>query len=271
MTDVFEDGRLLAYLDGELSASERASVERLLGEDPEARARLEHVRRRARTVELALAGEAVPIPDRGRIRHAVRRQVGEVGRSPEPDLDETGPDRGRGWTTRRRLAQAAVLVLLFAAGASAAVPGTPVHAWLQELLPTDPVETGIRSEGVAAEPPEGSAGSRQVGVRVSPAEGRLVVVLTGRDADSEIEVRLVDGPRGGVFASQGTEFSSGAGRIDAELADGPVRVEIPSAATEATVRVDGVVYLEKRGAAVELPGPGAETDGDGFLFHGGSP
>lgn len=246
-----DEGRLLAYLDDELGAEERREVERWLREVPGAAAELEAVRRRNELVTATLARVPVRIADPDRVRERLRERVAEpVGRTPV---------RRRSWQNRSGLAQAAVLVLFLAAGAAAAVPGSPVREWLGDAFdgrePTDEVAVTAGTD----------EGRDHPGVRIRPVEGRLLVVLTGLRG-GDLEVKLVDEDRGAVYAPPGSRFRSGDGRVEVDVEGGPVRVELPRAAREASVRVDGLVYVEKRGERVEFPGPEGKVETDIYRF-----
>lgn len=246
-----DEGRLLAYLDDELGAEERGEVERWLREVSGAAAELEAVRQRNEVVTATLARTLIPLPDTARVRERLRERLGK------PVVRASFWRRS--WQNRSGLAQAAVLVLLLAAGAAAAVPGSPVREWLGDAFdgrePADEVAVTHGTEESRDDP----------GVRVRPVEGRLVVVLTGL-REGDLEVKLVDEDRGAVYAPPGSRFRSGDGRVEVDVEAGPVRVELPRAALEATVRVDGLVYVEKRGERVEFPGPEGDVDTDIYRF-----
>lgn len=243
------EGRLRAYLDGELTEAERSDVESWLEGDADARAALEELRERGRLVREALALDPAPVPDMTEMRRRIRARL------EAPHATEAGGPGG----FRPGLAKAAALVLLLAAGASAAVPGSPIRSWLDSAF----------ADGEGARPAVAATATvaDEVGVRVAPADGRLVVVLSATASDDLLEIRLVDTDRGGVFAGMGTRFQSGEGRIEADATSGAVRVEIPRSARVATVRVGGVVYFEKRGERIELPGPEPVLAGDVYRFQ----
>ena len=72
-----------------------------------------------------------------------------------------------------------------------------------------------------------------------------------------------------VYASEGTTFSASeaAGRIDATLAPGAVRIEISRAAPRASLVVNGRVYLEKVAERIDYSGPPALVEGQKVRFE----
>jgi hypothetical protein len=107
-----------------------------------------------------------------------------------------------------------------------------------------------------------------VGVRVA-VTAAAEVALTRAAAGGAIEVTWVDESAAAVYAPEGTRFSTSeaAGRIDAALAPGPVRIELPRGAARATLSVDGRVYLRKTGERIDYPGPPALVEGQRVRFE----
>ncbi|MGD2069896.1 MAG: hypothetical protein PVI57_14590 [Gemmatimonadota bacterium] len=255
-----DEGRLLAYLDGEMEPGQRAEVEAWLGQSGAARAALAGVRERRNLVGRALAGVDVPVPDLETVRARIRARVEVHGTTATAAAAVGG---------RRRWAQAAALVLfLGAAGASAAVPGSPVRAWLASLLDGGEPSATVPAAAVDEASPD------DMGLRVRPSEGRLAIDLAEVPEETEVVVRLVEGERGGVYAPRAS-FRSGAGRIEATLTGGAtagagtdrVRVEIPRGATLATLHVDGALWLRKDGERLDFPGPAALVSSDSIVFR----
>ena len=69
-------------------------------------------------------------------------------------------------------------------------------------------------------------------------------------------------PEGTTFTTSDTD-----GRIDAALAPGSVRIELPRAAARASLTVDGRPYLEKLGERIDYPGPPALVEGPRVRFE----
>jgi hypothetical protein len=158
------------------------------------------------------------------------------------------------WRTGWPLGRAAGL-LLVAAGALSAMPGSPIRTWISG---DDPAPEPATVDAPQATP--------EAGVRTKLFDGRIEVVISGIPAGSEIEVRWVEGTAVTVYAAPGTRFASADGRIEAVVADGPVRIGLPSAAEEASIEVDGRIYLRKTGAEVDVLAPTISRADDRIRF-----
>ena len=102
------------------------------------------------------------------------------------------------------------------------------------------------------------------------ADGEVRVTLEGAGRGSSIAVTWVEGSAAAVYAPEGTGFttSEAQGRIEARLpGPGRVRIELPRDAGRASLQVDGVGYLEKRGERIDFPGPPALVDGPRVEFQ----
>ncbi|MEX2571788.1 MAG: anti-sigma factor [Gemmatimonadota bacterium] len=236
-----DDGVLLAMLDGELDDVERREAQQHLTQCESCRRVYTETQSAASTVGAALTLLDRPAPARQRLAPApsatVRRRI-------------------RGAAPMRR---AAVLLVSFAAAASATIPGSPVRQWIGERLQPIPAPTAIDS---ASEPPpsvaaaSSGAADLESGVSVAPAEGRLRIVLTGASTALQVRALLTDGQRGGVYAAgeaANARFDTGVGTIEVIGASaGELRIEIPRAAATATVVIDGTTYLVKDGDQLRL-------------------
>jgi hypothetical protein len=150
----------------------------------------------------------------------------------------------------------AAAVLLLAAGAVSALPGSPVRSWIT---------------GAPSEPDEASA-TTQAGPSVErsavavPTDGNGIrVVLAGAAAGIELEVIWVEGTTARVSAPEGSAFSYGDGVLEAQLAEGAVRVELPNTGP-VVVEVDGLVYVRRADDVVEVEGPLSEQSESRMLF-----
>jgi len=247
MMEHLDEGILQAFLDGELGSPEADAARRHVAACEECRDRFSELRASGDEFRTALV-----LLD----RPASRRDASPTRFTP-PAL------RGRGSWWGSPAFRAAAMVLIFVAGASAAVPGSPVRGWVAERLAGPGSGPAIATRGgeeesftLAAEvlPPVDEAG-----VSVEPAGGRLRILVTGPDPDLQIRAQLTDGAYGGAFyrgAGESARFRTALGTIEVIAAgEGELRLEIPRGAAHATVEVDGVVYLSKEGGQLRLSVP----------------
>lgn len=171
----------------------------------------------------------------------------------------------RGWGGAS-LARAAVLLLVFAAAASATMPGSPVRDWFApRQKPAEAI--AVRSSTAPALPAEVAIES---GVSIEPAGGAFRVLLAEPSPELQIHASLVDSPRGGVFAPAESEarFRTAPGLI--EVFGGPateLRIEVPREVSHASIEIDGRVYLVKEGDHLRLA-VGAAEGGSAEIHFG---
>lgn len=230
-----DEGRLQAYLDGELLLEERWNAERHL-EECEA-CRRELATQEARAAEFTRAVERLD-----GVPHAREYAIG-------------WPKAKRGRDLRRILPRAAVLLLFVGAAASATVPGWPLRQWIDQLTPESDETTSPSSADQSTAPADAPIATAEAGVFVEAVDGRVEVVLSdGRDL--RVRTVLVDGTRAGVTTTggvAGARFRTGAGRIEViDAAQGEVRIEIPRAAEVATVMINGDVVLQMEDSRLDL-------------------
>jgi hypothetical protein len=235
-----EIGRLQAHLDGELSPVEARELSRHLEGCSDCREALGGLETLARDTARALASLGPGEPDLAPALQEVRRRGGRrrVGRS------------------RQGLAAAAAVVLLLGAGAAAAMPGSPLRAWLDARFGPD------EAVPAAAEPlaERGEVtGAAALGVTVDLAQGELQVVFRGVPEGMDLEVEPTREARAGVFAPSESRFSTAPGRVEVEVrgAGDVLRVRIPESARLAEVRVDDTVVARVQDGDVVLPGRAA--------------
>lgn len=245
-----DEGELQSLIDGELDAPAADRVEAHLTECGACRAEVDSLQQASMALSGALREldrPAVAVPP---FRAPAARPAAMAG----------------GWGA---LPRAAVLVLGLAGAASAAIPGSPVRAWVESLAGERAAETPA---AVAEGPgPERAIAGPEAGVSVAPEAGTVRVVLNDVAADVLVTAVLTDGPRAGVYATGAAaeaRFTTGRGRIDAVgAASGTLRVEIPRDAVSATVIVNGRTYVVKDGDRLRGGGPDAETAGDEVTFR----
>lgn len=244
------EGRLLAYLDGQLAPSERAEVAAHL----EVCEACRHQAAKLRAASESLSGALRILAADAAVDDLAIRRAAAAVRARESRL--------RNGAVRRTLLRAAVLILGFTALASAAVPGSPIHGWLRgawsgQDMPGAP-EKGLFE--IADEPdPETSTG-----VSIRPVDGRVDVRIVDAAPGAVLRVRLVDEPRALVRAEE-ARYRTGPGTIDVLNARrGEIVLDLPRSAASATVSVDGRVVVTQAGTL--LYGEGSESDGSSELL-----
>lgn len=244
----FETGLLQAHLDGELYGPESEQLVLHLADCAECRHELEELDAASRQVAEAIS--------------ALRRPMAPA--SMPFGGAEAARASGGGWAA---LPRAAVLVLGFAAAASAAVPGSPVRGWLESLLaPAAP--DGVLPPAVVAEDANGLS---ETGVSV-PVESRTVrIAIDDAARGVEVTTTMAAGPRAGVFASgsaASARFTTGPGRIGVLGASGgELRIEIPATATSASVHVDGRLYVRMEDGMLRFNVPDGTAAGTSVRFR----
>lgn len=263
-----EDGRLLAFLDGETPGDAAARVRRHLSGCEPCRRRRDELERASDALSGALGALDAAPPERepGAIRSAAgARGAGDDGRSLGPTAaDDGGPADGRsggsgGILGRAAIWKAAVLVLTVGAAASAAVPGSPVREWIADS--TRRVAGAFAGEDrSAASAPEGSS---PAGVSIG-TEGPARVSITDPAAGLRLRVRTA-GDTLLTVAGRGARYRAGDGTIDVTGPEGPeLRIDLP-AAVPVRVTVDGALLLEQGpDGRLTVLAPAADTTEEGI-------
>lgn len=152
----------------------------------------------------------------------------------------------------------AAAVLLVATGAVSALPGSPVRGWLSA-----PEEVGHTVQEAA---PAAAQEAGTSGVAVTVPIGGIRVLIHSLGPIDRLEVVWSDQATARVDAPAGSRFTYGEGRVEAMVAGGRVRVELPRSGEAVSLEVDGRPYLARRGDDIEVTGPvGAQSD-EGILF-----
>jgi hypothetical protein len=255
-----DEARLLVLRDGNRGAD--LVGEAHLAECSPCQVVLERLHRRSATIAGAL--ETLDDPHeleaaRARVRDRVEgRQQGATNVTPLPRR------RPKLWGVE--LSRAAGVILVTATAAAAALPGSPVREWVGALVRSE--EGGAPSEAVPSPESTSSTGNRETaGVRLSVANGPLRVSLRGVAAGGEVHVRWVTGAEAAVFAPVGSQFTSGEDRIEATVAPGSVRVELPRNLVPISLEVNGRIYLHKVAGGLEIPGPAEERGTEEIVFR----
>ena len=260
-----DEGVLQALLDGELSGDGRHVAERHVDACERCRADMDSLR----SASLELGGALAALD-----RPAPRRREGVT-----PLRPARAPVRT--WGLGRSLPRAAVLVLGFAAAASATIPGSPVRSWLGDLVRPRPQEVALSAPDASSAPAPESRGAvaataapeapAEAGISVLPVQGEVRIEV--RDASPELQLRamLVDQPRAGVFAigeAASARFTTAPGRIQVEgPGPGELRVELPRGSRSATLTVNGRRYLTKDGARMQAAVPAEHSTEQEILFR----
>lgn len=212
--------RLLAYLDDELDGSRRAAVAEHLLRCRRCAGRLDGLRSASDLLSQALEDLDVEPPARDadlRIR-----------------TDSRG-SRGARRAVRVGWIRAAALVLVVGGASAAAIPGSPVRAWIEESVDRFLAGSESTEEQAfpAARPDQGMSG-----VAARPLYGRIVVDVLGAAPGTTLRVRLVEGPEAMAWSAAG-RYRTGPGHIEILGGGREVRVDLPRDATFAEVRVEG--------------------------------
>lgn len=232
-----DDGVLIAFVDNELAPPDRAeTAEHVLG-CPACRERLDELKAASATLTGALTALHTS-PDLDTAWSRVEERLG-------------GP--GRAWTARS-LVRAAGLILVVAAGASAAVPGSPVRAW-------------IRTAVTAAPPTAAPAGTLDTtsGVSIAPVDGRIEIVVVEPGAGTRLRVRAVDAEQATVEVPDPAtppEFRTSPGRIEVQGVSGLVQIDVPRSAQDVRVLVNDQAYVTGSGAMLRAAVTAETRDGE---------
>jgi hypothetical protein len=265
-----EEGRLMAYVDGELAGHERASVETHLGGCADCARTTSRLR--AERSALSSALERVDADGAAAARR-VREQLAQLGPSAAPNRPAT-PGRAAGptrpprklplyaWLQRRGL-QAALFVLFVAGGASALVPGSPLRRLIER-------GGGTPATAPTAAPEAEFAPARmetlQVTISAVPVAGRLRVSLQ-LPAGTALSVALTDADRATLFADPSSRFTSSDGLLQAEVLSGTVRVELPRGAADVSLEVGGQLYVRVQNGRAQLTMPAADSSDAELTFR----
>jgi hypothetical protein len=251
----------MAYLDGELAPSDARAVEAHLGACAVCAREAEGLRGGRDRLRAALHDPAADAEARAaapRVRERLRRRSSAP--YPVPPARRPPASRPLPWARRSRILQAALFVLFLAGGASALVPGSPLRRWIEgSSAPQERAPAPLSPPPQAAEAP-------QVSLSAAPAGGALRVVLD-LPSGTELRVSLVDDGRATVFAAPDTRFRSAEGLLEASVAQGSVRVELPRGGTDVSLEVGGEVYLRIRDGRLDLPVPATDSSAAELSFR----
>jgi hypothetical protein len=253
------DGTLQSFLDGELTPGECGETARHLAECGACAIRLEELRVAAGV----FSGASARLEEPARLELAQER-LQWVAR------------RRRATAARRVLARAAMVTLTVGAAAAAALPGSPLRAWVTgawETLATyvSPAPPAPVATVPGAEDPAQPLPARVGGISILPAEGRIRVALENPSPEAEIRVLLVEGERAAVRTegeAAHARFRSAPGQIEIVGAGaGRILIELPLRLHVGVVEVNGRPYVVKEGATLRFVGPALDTIGGEVQFR----
>lgn len=236
-----EDGTLQAFLDDELAPGERAQVaEHLLG------CERCHETYESLAQANALFTQSVSVLD---VEPPARKRA-TSGSSPVS-------------TGTASFVRAAALVLVLAAAASAAVPGSPVREWVLRTVDRTSQPAGPE------DPAPGATADRRpsapAGVAVHPSNGSVLVALNGLEA-MEVRLETASGTLARVSvvdAEREPGFRTSAGRVEVrDGTGGSIRVRMPAGVSGARLEVDGRLYAETTAGVLRIHVPADTVGGD---------
>jgi hypothetical protein len=255
------EGLLLAYADGEIDGSAAAELRDHLAACGRCAGELQELKQLSSAAHGALGLLSAEPP-------VLRAQAALAAERRRPS---------RGWVRARTgasgFAKAAMLLLALGGAAAAAIPDSPVRRALETTFArvAQLFNGGEAAPAAPAEVAPAAPALQMTSVAISPAEGRVRVVLHAPAGSVDVQVRLVDGGRArveAVSAAEDVRLRSAAGRIEVlGLSTGRVRIDLPRRAARATVEVGGRVYVYKDGELLRLSGPAGEARGDSVEFR----
>jgi|SRR5690606_2632171 len=244
------EGRLQAYLDGELSAVERAAVSGHLAACTACAEELGVLKEASTqlTLSLRLLDSTAPAPT-----------------SLDTAFARAGTERVA--VVRRALLRAAGIVLFLAAGGAAALPGSPVREWVRAAW-----DRGVGLFAGAGQDQAPAAPVEPLGIGAAPVDGQIRIALVDLPAGTEVRVRLVDSPVAWVEAPGAVDspvrFLRGPGRVEVSGGSaGLLRVDLPRRVADARVEVNGQLRVFKDGDTLRFASPGEGEAGEEATFR----
>jgi len=131
----------------------------------------------------------------------------------------------------------AAAILLVAAGAASAFPGSPVRVWLGVDDPApSPHDAAIAAPTAAPQTPSEA-------VVLVPAADGIDIELTDVAPDSEVELTWIAGTTAQVACGPGARYAVAEGQARAAAPNGPVRLGIPRSTPRISITINGrLVY-----------------------------
>lgn len=148
----------------------------------------------------------------------------------------------------------AAAILLLAAGAASAMPGSPVREWLGIGAPAEVTAVA------AVQPAAGPAG-----IEVPVSDQGITIALRGVPIGEEVEVVWIDEPLARISADDGSTYRIEDGRAEAVITGGPVSISLPRTGA-AVLEINGAVVLTRSDDAVSLPMGSLSSDDDRIVL-----
>jgi anti-sigma factor RsiW len=258
---------LLAYLDRELPVDERSTVREHVQVCAACSGMLDELVAVTRSLADAISALDVPAP-----ALLASELEGDLVARALQELDATVPAATTITPLRRRATRrpllAAALIIIFVAGAGAAIPGSPLREWLArsvELVTGGPSEEPTDT----AAPFSGQGSGSPAAVSVQPRDGLVRIIITQPAPETMIRVRLLDGGTASVWSVEG-RYRTAPGEIEV-LEAGPAEVVVllPRTVPSAEVELDGRLVATKEGSDFRLLIPAADSSDAEVSFQAG--
>ena len=175
------------------------------------------------------------------------------------------PHAARAVPARRRWPHGrAAMILLASAGAASALTWSPLRSlWAPTPSAPEPAPAAVAAPAPALESVQETTPS---GIAVPVSDGRIEVIVRGAAPGSALEVAWSGEAIARIAAPPGSVFTYADGRVEVDAAAGGLRVELPRAASAATVEIDGLVYVQRSAAGVVVLQPAIERTDDFIRF-----
>jgi hypothetical protein len=237
----YTEGVLQAYLDNEVPGDARAAVDAHVAGCAACAARLHELGELAQMFRSALSiADVTPIPAAALAELRVRAHTPAWSR----------------FSSTRALARAASIVVGLSAVAVAAVPGSPLNDWLRQVWQSVAAKEAAPASApapVVSESAEPSANA----MYFAPVDGKVRVALQSLANGATVEVHLIDSDRA-MVESTNARLRTSPGRAEIVGGTGVVKIYIPRTARDATVEVDGKLFVTRVGDEFKLVSPKAE-------------
>ncbi len=241
---------LLAYMDRELPFDERSTVREHVQMCVACSRMLDELAAATRSLADAVSTLDVPAP-----ALLASELEGDLVARALQELDAPVPAAATITPLRRRASRrpllAAALIIIFVAGAGAAIPGSPIREWLARSVE---LVTGGPSDEPSdpATPVNGTGVGSPAAVSVQPRDGLVRIIITQPAPETMIRVRLLDSGTASVWSVEG-RYRTAPGEIEVlDAGPGEVVVLLPRTVPSAEVELDGRLVATKEGSDFRL-------------------